>query len=192
MKKDSIMTKQPLSTFAAKTGQRWKSCFQTSLLPRFTCSMQRPRRRMASSFYSLTTMAQPSTSWFYPIATTKPSSWRSTTNRWRSTQTSSALRRHRRTISVSLSTLREKRNTCRLKFFQKCGQYSRALKRFLLCPNTEENMAIETGQRGVASRVASSERKIPLKLQLNLPEICPQGFPRGGVEENPTGWIKKI
>lgn len=41
------------------------------------------------SFYSLTTMAQPSASWFRPIATTKPSSWRSSTEKWRSTQTSS-------------------------------------------------------------------------------------------------------
>ncbi|KAL3976755.1 StAR-related lipid transfer protein 10 [Sarotherodon galilaeus] len=28
--------------------RRWESCFQTCLLPRFTCSMQRPRRRMAT------------------------------------------------------------------------------------------------------------------------------------------------
>lgn len=41
------------------------------------------------SFCGWTTMAQPSTSWFYPTATTKPSSWRSSTDRWRSTQTSS-------------------------------------------------------------------------------------------------------
>lgn len=30
-----------------------------------------------------------------------------------------------------------------MKFFQKCGQYSRALKHFLKCPNTEDTLAVE-------------------------------------------------
>ncbi|XP_039456737.1 WD repeat-containing protein 19-like [Oreochromis aureus] len=37
----------------------------------------------------------------------------------------------------------EKKHLQAGKFFQKCGQYSRALKNFLLCPNTEDNLAIE-------------------------------------------------
>nr|XP_043885090.1 WD repeat-containing protein 19-like [Solea senegalensis] len=37
----------------------------------------------------------------------------------------------------------EKKHLQAGKFFQKCGQYSRALKHFLKCPNTEDDLAVE-------------------------------------------------
>lgn len=45
--------------------------------------------------------------------------------------------------SIALYFEGEKKHLQAGKFFQKCGQYSRALKHFLKCPNTEDNLAIE-------------------------------------------------
>ncbi|KAM6940536.1 WD repeat-containing protein 19 [Xenentodon cancila] len=45
--------------------------------------------------------------------------------------------------SIALYFEGEKKHLQAGKFFQKCGQYSRALKHFLKCPNTDDNMAIE-------------------------------------------------
>uniref|UniRef100_A0A8C5I6Y2 WD repeat-containing protein 19 n=1 Tax=Gouania willdenowi TaxID=441366 RepID=A0A8C5I6Y2_GOUWI len=45
--------------------------------------------------------------------------------------------------SIALYFEGEKKHLQAGKFFQKCGQYSRALKHFLKCPSTEENLAIE-------------------------------------------------
>ncbi|XP_061566182.1 WD repeat-containing protein 19 [Cololabis saira] len=45
--------------------------------------------------------------------------------------------------SIALYFEGEKINLQAGKFFQKCGQYSRALKHFLKCPNTDDNQAIE-------------------------------------------------
>uniref|UniRef100_A0A3B5B1S0 WD repeat-containing protein 19 n=1 Tax=Stegastes partitus TaxID=144197 RepID=A0A3B5B1S0_9TELE len=45
--------------------------------------------------------------------------------------------------SIALYFEGEKKHLQAGKFFQKCGQYSRALKHFLKCPNNEDNMAIE-------------------------------------------------
>ncbi|XP_042079345.1 WD repeat-containing protein 19 [Haplochromis burtoni] len=45
--------------------------------------------------------------------------------------------------SIALYFEGEKKHLQAGKFFQKCGQYSRALKHFLLCPNSEDNLAIE-------------------------------------------------
>ncbi|KAJ8271702.1 hypothetical protein COCON_G00105610 [Conger conger] len=45
--------------------------------------------------------------------------------------------------SIALYFEGEKRHLQAGKFFQKCGQYSRALKHFLKCPNTDDNLAIE-------------------------------------------------
>ncbi|XP_060772640.1 WD repeat-containing protein 19 isoform X2 [Neoarius graeffei] len=45
--------------------------------------------------------------------------------------------------SIALYFEGEKKHLLAGKFFRKCGQYSRALKHFLKCPNTDDNMAIE-------------------------------------------------
>ncbi|CAL1601444.1 unnamed protein product [Knipowitschia caucasica] len=45
--------------------------------------------------------------------------------------------------SIALYFEGEKKHLLAGKFFQKCGQYSRALKHFLKCPNTEDNLAVE-------------------------------------------------
>ncbi|XP_030643578.1 WD repeat-containing protein 19 [Chanos chanos] len=45
--------------------------------------------------------------------------------------------------SIALYFEGEKKHLQAGKFFQKCGQYSRALKHFLKCPNTDDNVAIE-------------------------------------------------
>uniref|UniRef100_A0A3P9KAP6 WD repeat-containing protein 19 n=1 Tax=Oryzias latipes TaxID=8090 RepID=A0A3P9KAP6_ORYLA len=45
--------------------------------------------------------------------------------------------------SIALYFEGEKKHLQAGKFFQKCGQYSRALKHFLKCSNTEDNKAIE-------------------------------------------------
>ncbi|XP_034544746.1 WD repeat-containing protein 19 [Notolabrus celidotus] len=45
--------------------------------------------------------------------------------------------------SIALYFEGEKKHLQAGKFFQKCGQYSRALKHFLKCPNTEDNLAVE-------------------------------------------------
>ncbi|CAB1417131.1 unnamed protein product [Pleuronectes platessa] len=37
----------------------------------------------------------------------------------------------------------EKKHLQAGKFFQKCGQYSRALRHFLKCSNTDDNLAVE-------------------------------------------------
>uniref|UniRef100_A0A3B1INX8 WD repeat-containing protein 19 n=1 Tax=Astyanax mexicanus TaxID=7994 RepID=A0A3B1INX8_ASTMX len=45
--------------------------------------------------------------------------------------------------SIALYFEGEKKHLHAGKFFHKCGQYSRALKHFLKCPNTDDNLAIE-------------------------------------------------
>uniref|UniRef100_A0A4W4G701 Anaphase-promoting complex subunit 4 WD40 domain-containing protein n=1 Tax=Electrophorus electricus TaxID=8005 RepID=A0A4W4G701_ELEEL len=45
--------------------------------------------------------------------------------------------------SIALYFEGEKKHLQAGKFFRKCGQYSRALKHFLKCPNTDDNLAIE-------------------------------------------------
>uniref|UniRef100_A0A3P8UWS2 WD repeat-containing protein 19 n=1 Tax=Cynoglossus semilaevis TaxID=244447 RepID=A0A3P8UWS2_CYNSE len=45
--------------------------------------------------------------------------------------------------SIALYFEGEKKHLQAGKFFQKCGQYSRALKHFLKCPNTDDNLAVE-------------------------------------------------
>ncbi|KAJ8281320.1 hypothetical protein GJAV_G00066160 [Gymnothorax javanicus] len=45
--------------------------------------------------------------------------------------------------SIALYFEGEKKHLQAGKFFQKCGQYSRALKHFLKCPNSDDNLAIE-------------------------------------------------
>ncbi|MCJ8749256.1 hypothetical protein PDJAM_G00174210 [Pangasius djambal] len=45
--------------------------------------------------------------------------------------------------SIALYFEGEKKHLLAGKFFRKCGQYSRALKHFLKCPNTDDNVAIE-------------------------------------------------
>ncbi|KAI1887644.1 hypothetical protein AGOR_G00192430 [Albula goreensis] len=45
--------------------------------------------------------------------------------------------------SIALYFEGEKKHLQAGKFFQKCNQYSRALKHFLKCPNTDDNLAIE-------------------------------------------------
>ncbi|XP_041953534.1 WD repeat-containing protein 19 isoform X1 [Alosa pseudoharengus] len=45
--------------------------------------------------------------------------------------------------SIALHFEGEKQHLLAGKFFQKCGQFSRALKHFLKCPNTEDSLAIE-------------------------------------------------
>ncbi|XP_062864836.1 WD repeat-containing protein 19 [Trichomycterus rosablanca] len=45
--------------------------------------------------------------------------------------------------SIALYFDGEKKHLQAGKFFRKCGQYSRALKHFLKCPNTDDNLAIE-------------------------------------------------
>ncbi|XP_072526408.1 WD repeat-containing protein 19 [Salminus brasiliensis] len=45
--------------------------------------------------------------------------------------------------SIALYFEGEKKHLQAGKFFHKCGQYSRALKHFLKCPNTDDNLAIE-------------------------------------------------
>ncbi|XP_036373153.1 WD repeat-containing protein 19 [Megalops cyprinoides] len=45
--------------------------------------------------------------------------------------------------SIALYFEGEKKHLQAGKFFQKCGQYGRALKHFLKCPNTDDNLAIE-------------------------------------------------
>ncbi|TSN95726.1 WD repeat-containing protein 19 [Bagarius yarrelli] len=45
--------------------------------------------------------------------------------------------------SIALYFEGEKKHLLAGKFFRKCGQYSRALKHFLKCPNTDDNMSIE-------------------------------------------------
>ncbi|CAJ1052137.1 WD repeat-containing protein 19 [Xyrichtys novacula] len=45
--------------------------------------------------------------------------------------------------SIALYFEGEKKHLQAGKFFQKCGQYSRALKHFLKCPNSEDNLAVE-------------------------------------------------
>ncbi|XP_018591517.1 WD repeat-containing protein 19 [Scleropages formosus] len=45
--------------------------------------------------------------------------------------------------SIALYFEGEKKHLQAGKFFQKCGQYSRALKHFLKCPNTDDSLAIE-------------------------------------------------
>lgn len=45
--------------------------------------------------------------------------------------------------SIALYFEGEKNHLQAGKFFQKCGQYNRALKHFLKCPTTEDNLAIE-------------------------------------------------
>ncbi|KAM3864863.1 WD repeat-containing protein 19 [Diretmus argenteus] len=45
--------------------------------------------------------------------------------------------------SIALYFEGEKKHLQAGKFFQKCGQYSRALKHFLKCPTTDENLAVE-------------------------------------------------
>uniref|UniRef100_UPI003AB0C784 WD repeat-containing protein 19 n=1 Tax=Centroberyx gerrardi TaxID=166262 RepID=UPI003AB0C784 len=45
--------------------------------------------------------------------------------------------------SIALYFEGEKKHLQAGKFFQKCGQYNRALKHFLKCPNTDDNLAVE-------------------------------------------------
>ncbi|MFT7807501.1 WD repeat-containing protein 19 [Arapaima gigas] len=45
--------------------------------------------------------------------------------------------------SIALYFEGEKKHLQAGKFFQKCGQYSRALKHFLKCPNTDDSLAVE-------------------------------------------------
>nr|XP_020479849.1 WD repeat-containing protein 19 isoform X2 [Monopterus albus] len=45
--------------------------------------------------------------------------------------------------SIALYFEGEKKHLQAGKFFRKCGQYSRALKHFLKCPNSDDNLAIE-------------------------------------------------
>ncbi|XP_037327609.2 WD repeat-containing protein 19 isoform X1 [Pungitius pungitius] len=45
--------------------------------------------------------------------------------------------------SIALYFEGEKKHLQAGKFFQKCGQYTRALKHFLKCPNTDDNLAVE-------------------------------------------------
>ncbi|XP_037103187.1 WD repeat-containing protein 19 [Syngnathus acus] len=45
--------------------------------------------------------------------------------------------------SIALYFEAEKNHLQAGKFFQKCGQYSRALKHFLKCPNTEDSLALD-------------------------------------------------
>ncbi|KAJ0055626.1 hypothetical protein NL108_006477 [Boleophthalmus pectinirostris] len=45
--------------------------------------------------------------------------------------------------SIALYFEGEKKHLLAGKFFQKCGQYNRALKHFLKCSNTEDNLAVE-------------------------------------------------
>ncbi|XP_029905954.1 WD repeat-containing protein 19 [Myripristis murdjan] len=45
--------------------------------------------------------------------------------------------------SIALYFEAEKKHLQAGKFFQKCGQYSRALKHFLKCPNTDDSLAVE-------------------------------------------------
>ncbi|KAG7313919.1 hypothetical protein KOW79_022415 [Hemibagrus wyckioides] len=45
--------------------------------------------------------------------------------------------------SIALYFEGEKKHLLAGKFFRKCGQYSRALKHFLKCPNTDDSVAIE-------------------------------------------------
>ncbi|KAL3996433.1 class B basic helix-loop-helix protein 2 [Sarotherodon galilaeus] len=58
--------------------------------------------------------------------------------------------------SIALYFEGEKKHLQAGKFFQKCGQYSRALKHFLLCPNTEDNLAIEMAIETVGQAKDSS------------------------------------
>ncbi|KAM8842536.1 WD repeat-containing protein 19 [Synchiropus picturatus] len=45
--------------------------------------------------------------------------------------------------SIALYFEAEKKHLQAGKFFRKCGQFSRALKHFMKCPNSEDNMAVE-------------------------------------------------
>ncbi|XP_025763947.1 WD repeat-containing protein 19 isoform X3 [Oreochromis niloticus] len=58
--------------------------------------------------------------------------------------------------SIALYFEGEKKHLQAGKFFQKCGQYSRALKHFLLCPSTEDNLAIEMAIETVGQAKDSS------------------------------------
>ncbi|XP_068448207.1 WD repeat-containing protein 19 [Clinocottus analis] len=58
--------------------------------------------------------------------------------------------------SIALYFEGEKKHLQAGKFFQKCGQYSRALKHFLKCPNTEDNLAVEMAIETVGQAKDSS------------------------------------
>ncbi|KAK2918993.1 WD repeat-containing protein 19 [Channa argus] len=58
--------------------------------------------------------------------------------------------------SIALYFEGEKKHLQAGKFFQKCGQFSRALKHFLKCPNTEDNLAVEMAIETVGQAKDSS------------------------------------
>ncbi|TKS68140.1 WD repeat-containing protein 19 [Collichthys lucidus] len=58
--------------------------------------------------------------------------------------------------SIALYFEGEKKHLQAGKFFQKCGQYSRALKHFLKCPSTEDNLAVEMAIETVGQAKDSS------------------------------------
>ncbi|XP_078116158.1 WD repeat-containing protein 19 [Sander vitreus] len=58
--------------------------------------------------------------------------------------------------SIALYFEGEKKHLQAGKFFQKCGQYSRALKHFLKCPNTDDNLAVEMAIETVGQAKDSS------------------------------------
>ncbi|XP_035492016.2 WD repeat-containing protein 19 isoform X2 [Scophthalmus maximus] len=58
--------------------------------------------------------------------------------------------------SIALYFEGEKKNLQAGKFFQKCGQYSRALKHFLKCPNKDDNLAVEMAIETVGQAKDSS------------------------------------
>uniref|UniRef100_A0A672JFN3 WD repeat-containing protein 19 n=1 Tax=Salarias fasciatus TaxID=181472 RepID=A0A672JFN3_SALFA len=58
--------------------------------------------------------------------------------------------------SIALYFEGEKKHLLAGKFFQKCGQYSRALKHFLKCPSTEDSLAIEMAIETVGQAKESS------------------------------------
>ncbi|XP_029010876.1 WD repeat-containing protein 19 [Betta splendens] len=58
--------------------------------------------------------------------------------------------------SIALYFEAEKKHLQAGKFFQKCGQYSRALKHFLKCPNSEDNLAVEMAIETVGQAKDSS------------------------------------
>lgn len=58
--------------------------------------------------------------------------------------------------SIALYFAGEKKHLQAGKFFQKCGQYSRALSHFLKCPNTDDNLAVEMAIETVGQAQDSS------------------------------------
>ncbi|XP_056265866.1 WD repeat-containing protein 19 isoform X2 [Pseudoliparis swirei] len=58
--------------------------------------------------------------------------------------------------SIALYFEGEKKHLQAGMFFQKCGQYSRALKHFLKCPNTDDNLAVEMAIETVGQAKDSS------------------------------------